>query len=256
MHASLEEICKDLYCILRFYQFKSPHGSKRGRELEKVFEDYCLSKSLRLVERRGSNTLLGHKSLSGIGHEVDGSIMGSNWSLYVELKAYERYVPKDQVMLFNEKSLDYYFAFFKSGKSYNLYRAFVTDSPLERMARRFCYLWSIIAVEPDRLPIPVILEYLRREKWERFFEFAILQEIERVLPRYSLPLDQILVRTWGPVASIRIRGSALPSPKELDEIEEIHITISDEVLQTIEEEDPEHFERYTERLLSNAGLLR
>lgn len=252
---SLAEICKDLYCILRFYPFENTPGPKRGRELEKVFDDYCLSKSLRLVEHPGSSTLFGYKSLSGIGHEVDGSINGGDWKLHIELKAYRQEVPKDQVMLFNERSLDYYFAFFRNGKSYNLYRAFVTDSPLELMVRRFCYSWSIITVEPDRLPIPVILEYLRREKWEQFFEFGILQEVERILPRYSLPLDQILVRIYDPLPSICIKGSMLPSPKDLDEIEEIHAFISDEVLETIEEADPEHFEGHTEKLLHDAGLF-
>jgi hypothetical protein len=251
----LYRICKDLYCVVRFYNFRSKEGVGRGHELQDVFQKYCLSQGIELVERRGNLTCFGRKGISGLGHEVDGTVQSDERKILIELKAYTYDVPKHQVMLFNEKSLDFYLAFVKEGKPCPLHRVLISDSSMNTEVRRFCYTWRIIIVEPQILPLPVVLEYSRHPKWEKYFDFPILQEIERVLPKYSVSLDNLLEGQDESLQFLTLRKSALPSLRDLEEIEEIHLSMSEELLQVIEEEDPDHFEIHAEHLLSKADLL-
>jgi len=241
-------ICKDLYCLCRFCRFKT-EGARRGRELEQIFYDYCVSQRIQPTEFHGF-TLFGYDSWSGAKHEVDSGIGWDQTGIHFEFKAYQYDIVKDQVMIFNEKSIDYFFSIHSHNRHFNFYRILVSDSPFDVNATRLCYLWSIIHIGPDILPIPVILHYFRDPVWEDRVEPVLLSEGERILSEFVRPLNFKLRLAQGTTYALSI-----PEPHEIDEAEDAHRAMSQELLDTIECYEPDHFENYAATLMSRIGTL-
>jgi len=193
-------------------------------------------------------TLFGFKSWSGVAHEVDGALRATDIGIHFEFKAYEQEIVKDQIMSFNEKSIDYYFSIVSHKEGIRLHRIFVSDSPLDDNAARLCYLWSIIHVTPDVLPIPVILDYFRDPIWEDRIEWILLSEAERILPRFMQPLNSNLKPIRRNVYSLSI-----PDTTEINEVQDAHVQMSNELLETIECYEPDHFENYTSMIMDKIG---
>lgn len=248
MPINLAEICKALYCICRFYPFKTD-GAKKGKELEQIFLDYCISQRIQPSER--CFTLFGFISWSGIHHEVDSAVQQSDTGIHFEFKAYEHNVVKDQIMIFNEKSIDYFFSIISHNPKFNFYRVFVSDSPLDTNATRLCYLWNIIVVQPEILPIPVILKYFRDPLWEDRVEAVLLSEGERILGKFMRPLNSLL----SPIKIPQKYVLSIPTSHEIDEVQDAHKVMSQELLEAIESYEPDHFEQYASKILENMGVL-
>ena len=69
-------------------------------------------------------------------------------------------VPKNELLVFNQKGLDHLMAGRPELQRRPLHRMFVTATPLPNEARIFAMLWGIIVVEPDRLPLPLLHWFL------------------------------------------------------------------------------------------------
>jgi hypothetical protein len=76
--------------------------------------------------------------------------------LHVETKHLTEEVSKNDLMIFNQKGLDFVLTGDPRLRSRPLYRLFLSGSPLSREARRFSMLWGIITVEPDLIPLPIL----------------------------------------------------------------------------------------------------
>ncbi len=248
MAIDVAEVCKALYCLSRFYPFKND-GIKRGREFEDAFIDYCISQRIPPSESRGLS-LFGFNSWSGVRHEVDSAIKVNGIGIHFEFKAYQQDVVKDQIMIFNEKSVDYFFSILSHRQKLDFYRIFVSDSPLDPNAARLCYLWSIIHVEPDVLPIPTILQYFRDPFWEDRIEWVLLSEAERILPKFMNPLNSSFK-----IAQNKTYVLSVPDTREIDEVQEVHEVMSDELLDTIESYEPDHFEKYASTIMTKMGVF-
>ena len=131
-------------------------GPARGRALEQAFYRLCAFGGLRLTERAGSRTLRGVRSASGLQHESDAVIGAADITLHVEMKSLFGDVPKNDLMLFNQKGIDFILSDAREIRSRPCYRLFLTTTPLSFKARRFAAIWGIAVVEPDRLPLAVL----------------------------------------------------------------------------------------------------
>jgi len=248
MLIDIAEICKALYCLCRFYSFKN-EGVKRGRELEDAFLDYCISQKIQPERSRGL-TLFGFNSWSGVRHEVDNAIKVGDIGVDFEFKAYQQEVLKDQIMVFNEKSIDHFFSILTHGAKLYLYRIFASDSDLDDNAKRLCYMWSIIHIEPGIVPIPTILTYFRDPVWEDRVPWVLVSEAERILPKFVQPLNSSIKLIQKNTYALSI-----PDPHEIDEVLDAHVNMSSELLDTIESYEPDHFEKYATEIIAKMGAF-
>ena len=125
-------------------------GPARGRALEQAFYRLCRFTGLRLTEQAGSRTLRGVSSASGLSHESDAVIVAADITVHVEMKSLFGEVPKHDLMLFNQKGMDFILADAPELRSRPCYRLFLTTSPVTPAARRFAAIWGIGLVERDR----------------------------------------------------------------------------------------------------------
>jgi hypothetical protein len=201
-----------------------------------------------MPKRPRNLTLFGYDSWSGVGHEVDGALEVHGTRVCLEFKAYEQRIMKDQVMSFNEKSMDYFFSMAREMNSLNVYRLFVSDSSLDSNAAKMCYLWGVISVSPDVLPIPVILDYFRDPVWEDRLEYVLLSEAERIFQAFAQPINSRVKLTSKNTFLLTI-----PSRLDIEEAEDAHLHMSNELLETIESYEPEHFEKIASLIINKIG---
>jgi hypothetical protein len=89
-------------------------------------------------------------------YENDGVIAASDLTVHLEAKHLRGEVSKNDLMVFNQKGLDYLLGGATQFRRRPLYRLFLSGSSLSHEARRFALLWGIVAVEPNRLPLPLL----------------------------------------------------------------------------------------------------
>lgn len=250
---ALSGLFLDLYLIIRFAPLKGL-GAERGRELERIFQDYCIQKGRGLRTSAGSLLLFDLPASSGLRHEVDSGMKIGNSLLYSEYKAHV--VPKTEVMVFNQKSLDYYFTYALENGARPFFRALISDSYIEKAVRRLCYMWSIITVEPQLLPIPVVLRTILRDIHCSLFEPPIRREAVRILPHACRSLNDILSADPTRVGRFSLDMTFILKKGNLDLITDIHQTLSNEILEQIETIDPLYFESLADELLASLPSLR
>src|SRR5262245_4366353 len=103
----LVEIVADCLSIVTCWEPYHLPGPDRGREFEKIFCQYCDVKGLILSEGPGSRTLCGHRSASGFKHENDAVIALPSFLVHVELKYLTQELGKNDLLIFNQKGLDF-----------------------------------------------------------------------------------------------------------------------------------------------------
>jgi hypothetical protein len=144
------------FALVRLWECATIQGPNRGRAFENALYGFCERQRLWLSERAGSQTLCNATSASGLRHESDGVIACADVILHVETKHLTGRVSKNDLMVFNQKGLDFVLSGDPRLRSRPLYRMFLSGSSLSREARRFSLLWGIITIEPDLMPLPLL----------------------------------------------------------------------------------------------------
>jgi len=140
----------------------SGHGPERGRNFEALFYKLCDRQGVHLSERAGSRTLAEQSSASGLGHEVDGATRSVNCVTHWELKHLTTPVPKNELLVFQGKGLDFLYGTTPFFSRVPLLRFLLSGSSVRKECRYFAALWGIMLIEPDRLPLPLIYEAVAR----------------------------------------------------------------------------------------------
>jgi hypothetical protein len=156
LHPTFYRAVLGAFALASFWEPGDLAGPARGRALEKAFYKLCAFAGLRLTERAGSRTLRGVRSASGLQHESDAVIGAADVTLHVEMKSLFGDVPKNDLMLFNQKGIDFILSNAREIRSRPCYRLFLTTTPLSFEARRFAAIWGIAVVEPGRLPLAIL----------------------------------------------------------------------------------------------------
>lgn len=151
----LYQLSLDFFSIINFWQPTSK-GIDRGRDFEKIFKEYCEINKFRLSESSGSRTLDGIKSASGFKHENDAVLTTPDFIIYFELKSLTEELKKNELLIFNQKGIDFFISEKYRLKKIPLYRIIISNYILTQEARCFCLYWGIIIIEPDRLPLILI----------------------------------------------------------------------------------------------------
>jgi len=149
----LYELVADCFAIAQCWEPSLPPGPERGREFERLFCKYCDLGGKPLSERPGSRTLNGERAASGFRHESDAVIAWPALVVHVELKYLSSELDKNELLVFNQKGLDFLASARIGLRKRPLYRLLVSGRLISEEARRFALQWGIIVVEPDRLPL-------------------------------------------------------------------------------------------------------
>lgn len=211
----LVELVADCLAIVQCWEPYHLPGPDRGREFEKVFCRYCEMKGLTLSERPGSRTLCGQRSASGFNHESDAVIAMPSFLVHVELKYLTQELGKNELLIFNQKGLDFLAAAGASFRNRPLYRLLVSGRLISQEARRFALQWGIITVEPDRLPLPVVHKLAGScipglPAWAARMQDEVWDEVPQVIS----PLQRRVERLTSAVSA----GEPLLSPPRADKV--------------------------------------
>jgi hypothetical protein len=196
--AALYSLALDMFAIVQHWEPPAGTGIERGRMFESILYRYCCVRNLTLTERAGSRTLRGQGSASGFGHESDGVIATPDLTFHLELKHLSEELGKNDLLIFNQKGLDFLAADSAAIRSKPLYRIIVSGTPLRPEARRFAVQWGILAIEPDRLPL-VTLHWLAGRQVPHLImvDESTQDAIWREIPHLVTPLQDRVSRLSG-----------------------------------------------------------
>jgi hypothetical protein len=127
-------------------------GAARGRLFESLLYRYSDACQLPLSERSGSRTVRGVRAASGFMHENDAVLAFPDFTVHLELKHLTEELHKNELLIFNQKGIDYLLAENERLRRLPFYRVILSGGLLSPAARRFAVQWGILAIEPERLP--------------------------------------------------------------------------------------------------------
>ena len=98
-----------LFAITQYW-LPSVEGAEKGRQFERILYRYCERYRLPVTERSGSRTVRGVRAASGFLHESDAVLSFPDVTMHFELKHLLAEVTKNDVLIFNQKGLDFLLA--------------------------------------------------------------------------------------------------------------------------------------------------
>jgi hypothetical protein len=174
-------------------------GTEAGRQLEKAFYSISACAGMQLCQKAGSRSLFSFKSCSGYAHEIDGSIAQQMAMSAWELKNLQGCVPKNDLLIFNSKILDYYLSFDGQYYAIPLYRLLLTTCELDLECRQYGASNGIMVIDPNLLPIPLLYEALSRGFSTTKLEYAL--EAAQTLRWPCRSMQEVLI-DWSRPPSI------------------------------------------------------
>jgi len=189
-----------MFAVVQYWK-PSIHGPERGRAFERLLYRYCDTRQMRLTERAGSRTLQGMVSASGFLHEQDAVISAPNFIVHMELKHLSAPLEKNELLIFAHKGLDFLMGGETRLRSLPMYRIVLSGSLLRQEARRFALQWGITAVEPERIPLP-LLHYFSLSDLLKRYSFTPEQQSEmiQVLSDATKPAQEVIHQLSGVIA--------------------------------------------------------
>lgn len=241
----LYDLALDLFCSVQYWE-PSAKGAQRGRLFEDLFYRYCHWRGLALSERAGSRTFRGEPGASGFQHESDGVIAHADVSVHVEMKHLGEPVSKNDLLIFNQKGLDFLMGESSRVRRLPLYRVFVSGGLLSPAARQFAAQWGILAIEPDRLPL-LLLHQIAGVRLEGCIgaEADEIDEIWDEVPYLVVPLQERVHR----LAQILQKGEVCLTEYRLDRaLNHLQRNIGDAFWTYIDGRHPEWLQERFEQL--------
>src|SRR4051794_16783651 len=96
---SFAGLCRDLFLLVHSMDQESG-GPEQGRRWERRVAEYLTDHGIRTDTLPGGYRLLGHASLSGLGHQLDATMACSDAVVIGEWKAYRGAIPKNELLRF------------------------------------------------------------------------------------------------------------------------------------------------------------
>ena len=180
------ELVADCFAIVQCWESSLPAGPERGRHFERAFCEYCRLTGVPLSERPGSRTLDGSRSSSGLGHESDAVVAWPDLVVHVEMKYLSTELGKNDLLIFNQKGLDFLASANAALRRRPIYRLILSGRLISEQARRFALLWGIVVVEPERLPLLLVHRLAGciipgLPGWATLLQDEVWEEVARVI---------------------------------------------------------------------------
>lgn len=214
-------------------------GPERGRAFEQALYDAFGRFHLELGGRAGGHSIRGSRSASGFLHESDGVIVAPDVTVHIEAKHLTGSVPKNELLIFNQKGFDYLAADAPQVRKRPFYRLLVSGTALRPEARSFAMMWGIGLVEPDRIPIP-LLHWLAGSSLEWPVRPRTSADVLwRSLPRLVAPLQDRIRRLSDCVGG---RGGEIITRTSLETMAAIQLQASEVLSRLLDERFPQWLE--------------
>lgn len=243
--------CEATYMLARFHPPRLA-GWLGGRQWERWASMTLTPAGAWMRQGPGSLTLFGRPAASGLSHELDGAGICDRGTLITEAKAYGRSSPtKADVMLFDRKTFDLFLQRRRGGEAGPHWRVLVSASPIHEHLRKYCYLYGIVAVEPDVIPLPILLRMASRAIAEQYFSDVILGELVRLGEPASGPLEARYVPDGPNHLRFDLRTFNVGALNDLLWLQQ---TMTADLLELVDEERPGYFEDRADELLVRLGI--
>jgi hypothetical protein len=143
----------------------------------------------------GGLTLLGHASVSGLGHQID-SVFGSSDAIVVaEWKAHQGPVPKNELLRFKAASDDYLMALAGSMPRRPVIRVFGGPGFASDRIRRYAALHGIVIIDARRWPAPTLAS--THVEWPAVYDVRLSDTERRILSWGSRPWQAVMRPAGG-----------------------------------------------------------
>jgi len=189
---SLHSFFEDLYLFVRLVKLPRLPGPEVGRWFERTVANYF--KSHKMYDVLGITSDMNLVPISGVRHEFD-LLIESGTSLFLFECKCTKSVKRNDLLLFQEKSFDYWLRLFEMDDVRRLFRVFVTKASPDDQSRNFAYMWNIILVEPDLMPIPQIISMLSDSQACQAVNINRPTEHMTILGKVCRSLDQLFVKS-------------------------------------------------------------
>lgn len=207
-------------------------GPEAGRVLERAFYNVSAGAGMQTWERAGSRSLFSFKAASGYAHEIDCSTVQRMGMAAWELKNLQGYLPKNELLVFHGKVLDYYQSFDAYYRAIPLYRLLMTTGGVDQECRQYGVANGIMLVDPSMMPIPLLHGALSRGMSPFSGERAM--EAARMLRWACRPLQDVL----SEMSSQGMPGAASTSARARAVIE-LQARLSGIVWERLQQEYPD-----------------
>jgi hypothetical protein len=233
----LAAYARNMYLLARFSPPEA-NGWEGGRQWESAALR-ALGSGVR--QGPGSLKLFGHQAASGLNHELDGAKAGKGWTLVHEANAYARRSPsKDELLSFDRKTFDLFISRRKAGEEDNHWRAFVSAGSIDDDLRRYCYFYGIVAIDPELIPLPMLLRMAARPNADVYFQDRILGELVRLGELACAPMEAHYVPEGRHRLCVDLR--LLMTKTDLDDLLWLQREVTEDLLELVDRERPGYFE--------------
>lgn len=148
------DLCRDLFFLSQ--GGVDGHGPARGHQWEQRVAEYLAHHGVPVEALPGGFTVLGHASLSGLPHQIDGTIGCTDALVIGEWKAHRGPIPKNELLRFKAATDDYFMALGSAGPRRPVMRVFGGTGGASGELRAYGVLHGITLIEPTRWPAPVL----------------------------------------------------------------------------------------------------
>lgn len=164
-----------------------------GRLFESALTEIAHLLGFQSYQGAGSLSLFGTRAVSKSRHELDLGMVAPGMLGIVEAKSRANGIGKNDVMLFIQKTFDYYVAKLYEGRRGPTWRFLVSATPVGHPLSVYCMQQGVIVVDPTFLPLPTLLRFVGRPEAEEVFDDVQLAEAVRLFEPACLPLERIFV---------------------------------------------------------------
>jgi len=215
-----------------------------GYDLQQTISQVARARCGVVVQGAGDTRFFGRVGASRLRHELDTGLHTSSWVGFVEVKATLSGPTKNDVLIFDGKTVDIYIDRLLHARSGPHFRVIVSATSIDARVRAFCYQRGIVCVEPDLLPLPVLAKLLENDAIERLFSDVDLEEADRLFISGSAPMEQIW-KVQGNSLSVRLRRF---SAATLDDVAYLQTKMTSTILDHLAVTDPDWERRHLVRL--------
>lgn len=218
-----------------------------GRIWERAIGDMLRRPELPNRQRAGLTTLFGTPAASGVAHELDACASGGGRTIVVECKSRTSGATKSDAALLHEKTLDFYCARPELFSQERWWRILASSTPVPESVRVFCVSLSILLVDPEHLPLPMILRTASYPNADMYLREALLQDAVRLGERAQCALQE----RWAyhkQTKEFRLKPTVL-LPKEIRDLLWLQEELGSDILDLYDLHRPRALELRSKRLL-------
>ena len=162
-----------------------------GRVFEAALVEIAHLIGVRTIQGPGSLSLFGTPATSKSRHEIDLAMIAPGMLGIAEAKDRKNGVGKNDVMVFLQKSFDYYLSRIAEGRHGPTWRFLVSATPVGHDLCVYCIQQGVIVVDPTFIPIPSLLRFIGKVEAEDVFNDTELAEADRLFEPACRPLERV-----------------------------------------------------------------